>query len=632
MKRQFETTQFANLELLKAIETSNFEAVKDLVINHGADVNTVTNGCIPLLALAIIRNNQEIIDFFLSQDVNINPKDQNVITTPLGAACIIAAQSDSITDMNLTFAKLLTLGAEINPANSFSSPLTEVIRANGPNSEILAEYLINKYNANMNPICDYAETPLSAATRIFLDTGKNELFFKCIELGAKVNPVNPTQISPLQIAITSKSIYATLITNGLIRLGANIDSVDIRGLTPFDYAIQSNNVEVTELLIKNNAKIDYNKKDAWNNTLIGSVISTGNLDMVKLLVKNGASLKIDIKDQSQFLANSISNNDEVMTNYLIDNGFTIDFKKARIWNIDFNTKWVKDILTKFDYHYIPIINSIEQTPKQNLLKVLKTALKVIYDKSIQTDPEIVGQMIKSKGGEELVKAIISEVGNQSDIIKYFNLLKIKHTFKNDKFILTTQTSGDESDRNNDINIKSNSKTTIFNHKIYSESTKELLDISLAPNLTTSGMHYVVDKKGNLFVNHKGYSLCHSYFLKGKEGHTKLDGEISLFGYGKPVACGGHMIIKDGIITKITNNSGHYMPNSDQLKIVCKHFYDLGILSKDVRIEVQGSTDTISPQEIMSLDSFDILNKYQTLEEYASLNIQTDDIVLSGDSL
>ena len=88
----------------------------------------------------------------------------------------------------------------------------------------------------------------------------------------------------------------------------------------------------------------------------------------------------------------------------------------------------------------------------------------------------------------------------------------------------------------------------------------------------------------------------------------------MYGYGKPVACGGHIKFKDGLITKITNGSGHYMPNSDQLKLVCKHFKDLGVLSKDVVIEAysHGVNSCVKVENSDFLDSVvvgDILEQY-----------------------
>ena len=93
--------------------------------------------------------------------------------------------------------------------------------------------------------------------------------------------------------------------------------------------------------------------------------------------------------------------------------------------------------------------------------------------------------------------------------------------------------------------------------------------------------------------------------------------LQMYGYGQPVACGGHIKFKDGLITKITNGSGHYMPNSDQLKLVCKHFKDLGILSKDVAIEAY-SHNVGSCVKIENSDFLDSIVVGDILEQYPEL--------------
>ncbi len=121
-------------------------------------------------------------------------------------------------------------------------------------------------------------------------------------------------------------------------------------------------------------------------------------------------------------------------------------------------------------------------------------------------------------------------------------------------------------------------------------------------LSNSNSIYVVDRKGRLYISDSSGptgAIHHSYFLK-KEG------------YGKPIASGGHIVVENGKIKGISNSSGHYKPNQDQLVLVVKYLDSMGVLAQDVGI-FDHSSIFVSLKEIRNLDTEAILKKYLTLD-------------------
>ena len=56
------------------------------------------------------------------------------------------------------------------------------------------------------------------------------------------------------------------------------------------------------------------------------------------------------------------------------------------------------------------------------------------------------------------------------------------------------------------------------------------------------------------------------------------------GPGQPVACVGHMEVRNGKISKINRGSGHYQPSAPQLIFAIKYLNELGVISPDIMIE------------------------------------------------
>lgn len=151
--------------------------------------------------------------------------------------------------------------------------------------------------------------------------------------------------------------------------------------------------------------------------------------------------------------------------------------------------------------------------------------------------------------------------------------KIKTTFKLGVFVLTTHTFGNEvltDPKSNTHDVKAKSKTYFNNGQIYYCHNNQIAD--------TESSTYVISRKGDLYIG----GAHHSYMIKGTEVDSQKSYDPNSFkwtyGFGKPIACGGHLTIQNGKITTINNDSGHYTPTSDQLKLACKYLEDNNVLA------------------------------------------------------
>ena len=98
-------------------------------------------------------------------------------------------------------------------------------------------------------------------------------------------------------------------------------------------------------------------------------------------------------------------------------------------------------------------------------------------------------------------------------------------------------------------------------------------------ITTQGPSiYVMSEDGSLFINANHWtpptgSMHHSSFLSGS-----------------PVACAGKIEVSQGVVTSLTNESGHYVPQEKHLKQVIDRFRRSGIYLSDDVVEYYSSDE------------------------------------------
>lgn len=176
-------------------------------------------------------------------------------------------------------------------------------------------------------------------------------------------------------------------------------------------------------------------------------------------------------------------------------------------------------------------------------------------------------------------------------------------YQKNGFVLCEQRSlNDEKDfPGNDAKVQSETRTTIKDGFIY-DTQNNLLDT------TKDGTFiYAMNHNGTLYTA-SNMGTHHSYFLKSKP-------EKPFYGIGRNVACAGMLQAKNGKITAIDNESGHYQPIRDQLVLAVQFLAKQGVLDPNVKISVQklhfegGGYASLSLDDIMHQNPTDILSKY-----------------------
>lgn len=272
---------------------------------------------------------------------------------------------------------------------------------------------------------------------------------------------------------------------------------------------------------------------------------------------------------TSILQQALSLKNQVMADRLIELGATavvLDHNHA----LDYNNELFVDYINKSSPKALDLIKTLNQNEVDSkaVIEILKSIIADGHRPALQA--------AVTKGGQGLIKAI-NDAGEFKQIKKDFTKYGIKysakyHTDLHD-FIITSTFHQNESDKlpANNHQVKEKSKTFFESGKIYSSLTGQILD-------DIYGACYVISKTGKLYTNINGSNLGHhSFFLKGKPGDE-------LFGFGKPVACGGHITIKNGKITEFSGSSGHYGPTVDQIKVVAHYLSEQGVFAEDNKME------------------------------------------------
>ena len=378
------------------------------------------------------------------------------------------------------------------------------------------------------------------------------------------------------------------------------DKIQSKLILPLSIAIQVNNKEAYDLLINKVSEIeDFNDENGY----FSIAIKYNNEYALSDLLKNHKNkLKVSIDD---FMMSNFLHLNENILKLLVKFGGKEKFLETKLI----------EIARKYS-EYLKLLNNKDTTIDQykecfyqskEFTKELKKAcqddfnLNQIQQKIFSQDgKELISEIIKETRQSQcefnfyqimkqifihqrkLISEIIKETPqtDHKDLVKWLTLFGVKFSFHNlDKILLSSQPSMNESKnypKDLDgafINLKKMSKVKIKDGKLYNDHTGDIINGSEDQELL-----YVVDKKGQLYINVNKYDapVHHSFILNGYNKKHTLEG-ISMFGYGKPAACGGHLKIKDGIITKINNDSGHYAPNQDMLTQVCHELLNEKVL-------------------------------------------------------
>ena len=168
---------------------------------------------------------------------------------------------------------------------------------------------------------NYLEPSIHVAARVG-GLAKVKAFLKN---GVDVNARDPDGYTPLQFAVQSGQEDVVEL---LIAKGADVNVEDDRGETPLHDAAAKGHKEVAELLIAKGADIDA-KKPGY--TPLYWAIWNEDRDMIKLLVANGADVNFVAEDDWPFLHYLTDNNDRELVELLLAHGAKLNVKDENGW-------------------------------------------------------------------------------------------------------------------------------------------------------------------------------------------------------------------------------------------------------------------------------------------------------------
>lgn len=160
--------------------------------------------------------------------------------------------------------------------------------------------------------------------------------------------------------------------NVLIALGANVNTKNRAGFTPFHYALESKNrnLRSLETLFQHGANI--NSKDNLGYTALHIACRSASSDIINFLIDNGADINAPTKKYSECGVNcwagytplmmaTVRNNVEAV-NALLENG-------AQRYLRDQNDPAALDIAQEREY-----LDRVEENKRQEIINLLKYSL------------------------------------------------------------------------------------------------------------------------------------------------------------------------------------------------------------------------------------------------------------------
>jgi ankyrin repeat protein len=256
-----------------------FMTISHTLVAHGADVNAKNDRGETPLHEAAARRNLPAAEFLITNKAQIDPKNKDGATPLLFA--VLSGNSDMVK-------LLLANHAEANAAQSNgATPLSIAIER--VNTDIVK--LLLDHGADANAAKTKGETPLSRA----IGQGKTDtdIVKLLLEHGANANAANGGGETPLAIAISK------LGNNDVVKLlldhhaDANLESSGGQSfmITPLGLAAIHDHPEMVKMLLQNHA--DPNAAYSNGETPLLSAIRLDKSEIVKLLLDNHADANIE---------------------------------------------------------------------------------------------------------------------------------------------------------------------------------------------------------------------------------------------------------------------------------------------------------------------------------------------------
>ncbi|XP_041348860.1 uncharacterized protein LOC121368269 [Gigantopelta aegis] len=258
--------------LLYSCRYGDLRAVK-LLLKY-ADKTVVTDTGLTCLHLASCNGNKEIVQMFLSEDMDVNCVGNN-LKTPLMYACFEG--QTQIAEM------LLDNGADITKTDASCKTCLHYACYKSENSSLIKKLL--QHDIDINCKSEKGWTPLCYACRY----GNVEIVNLLLFYEADKNVLVDNGLNCLHLAALGGSVH---MVDTLLESEFHIESQTTLKETPLLWACIEGQIEVVEFLIENSA--DICACDHYGRNALHLVCKAGYLNIAKLLLELG--MDVDARD------------------------------------------------------------------------------------------------------------------------------------------------------------------------------------------------------------------------------------------------------------------------------------------------------------------------------------------------
>ncbi|ORX44723.1 ankyrin [Piromyces finnis] len=347
--------------IMKAINNNNINIVVLLIqygIQNNINMNIIDrNGNTPL-TLSYRLKHKNIFKFLIKY-LDINKTDLN----GNNILYYVIVKEDIE-----TMRSLIRNGADVNSKNKLGKSNMDLLISKG--YTFLNSLLNYSHSISLNIPNSQGEIPLITVIKIntFSDEEKEFMVENLIKRGSDVNFIDSTGNTSLVYAIQKKS---KSIVNLLVKNDANINYlIPSNNQTILMYAIDIGNIEIIQLLVEYGADIIFKNNKGYSalektfekenleifkffvnydinnftNEIINNLISKGNISLLKILIENNFDVNLKDENNDTPLVYAFKNRQPEIVKYLIENG-------ADVTNKNKQNETIEDLNTKYFYEF-----------------------------------------------------------------------------------------------------------------------------------------------------------------------------------------------------------------------------------------------------------------------------------------
>ena len=381
-------------EFLVAAAHANRTKDIETLLSKGADIDSRDHDGETALIRAAMMNHPEAAEFLIEKGADVNAADRNN-KTPLMYA------SKHERSSRIIF-QLLHNGARVNDQNDYGqTALMEAVK-NGrtETARILLENNADIHLKNKSGEAAYMLARDKEIKILFLKKG----------IPYDINQKNEFENTELMNAIQDDDLnYTQLLLKNAANANVNIQSK--YGETALMIAARKKDIAFLKLLIQHGAKV--NIKDKYETTALMIASRAGHISHIELLIKNGAKLNFisDSDETALTMADSID-----VLKFLLENGADINLKdrKGRTALMDTAWKYIGPERLEFLLNQGARINETDNNgltalmlaAQEENLSSVETLLKNGADTKIKSKKGQTALMIaEEKGFKKIIKVL-----------------------------------------------------------------------------------------------------------------------------------------------------------------------------------------------------------------------------------